>query len=66
MRVNIYIRKEDERVWKKIENKPDWLHRALSGNPMIRDYRRSSPSVEIIRNDTSIPIDKSYSARRKR
>ena len=30
MRVNIFIRKEDEHLWKAINDKPSWLHEKLN------------------------------------
>lgn len=30
-RVNIYIRKEDEALWERLQNKPEFLHQALNG-----------------------------------
>ncbi len=31
-RVNIWIRKEDEKQWNAIEDKPAWIHSVLNGN----------------------------------
>ena len=41
MRTHIWIRKDDEPIWKSIEDKPEWLHAAL--NP------RSVPIAGIIK-----------------
>lgn len=32
MRVNIYIRKEDEEAWDSISNKPEWLSQHLQAD----------------------------------
>lgn len=32
MRANIYIRKENEEAWEKLENKSDWVNERLEGN----------------------------------
>lgn len=34
MRVNIYIRQEDEDLWAAIQNKPEFIHQALRGTIM--------------------------------
>ena len=34
-RVNVYIRKEDEQIWAGIEDKPEWLHKALQSEKIV-------------------------------
>lgn len=34
MRVNIYIRKEDEEAWELVEDKPEWIHNNLRGQKL--------------------------------
>ena len=41
MRVNIFIRKEDEAKWKQIPDKPAFLHNAINGTVF-------APDIEVI------------------
>lgn len=50
MRVNVYIRKEDEAKWNAIEDIPEWIHRNINGTrhglengkPVIRNISNGS------------------------
>lgn len=49
MRVNIYIRKEDEEKWLSIPNKAEWLHSKLADTP-------STPTKQLPDGSTAIVI----------
>jgi len=36
MRVNIYIRQEDEELWAALENKSEWIHEQLNKDDSIQ------------------------------
>jgi hypothetical protein len=43
MRVNIYIRKEDEEAWASLKDKPGFIHTALSVREGFEDFRKENP-----------------------
>lgn len=47
MRVNIYIRKEDEKNWARIPNKPDWLHKQIVSSMKPRMVFRPLPLTNL-------------------
>lgn len=51
MRVNIYIRKEDEEKWKALPNKAEWLSYHLN-NPVKYSYKLSKANESVA---TSLP-----------
>jgi hypothetical protein len=36
MRVNVYIRQEDEELWAALENKSEWIHEQLNSDKSIQ------------------------------
>jgi hypothetical protein len=36
MRVNVYIRQEDEELWAALENKSEWIHEQLNKDQSIQ------------------------------
>lgn len=36
MRVNVYIREEDEHLWAALENKSEWIHQQLNKDQSIK------------------------------
>lgn len=36
MRVNVYIREEDEHLWAALDNKSEWIHQQLNKDQSIK------------------------------
>jgi len=65
MRANVYIRKENEEAWHKLENKSEWVNSKLGGpddsteTPSVVDRRRKSKLQRLQEKYPHIQFDES-------
>lgn len=54
MRVNIYIRKEDEEAWANIPDKPQWIHDGLNKELLLEGKWLNIKELKVVNTPAEI------------